>query len=46
MILSSEDMPELIGMAERLLVLKQGRIAHMFDLAAGLTEHDIVKHMA
>jgi ABC-type sugar transport system ATPase subunit len=45
-ILSSEDMPELIGMAERLLVLKQGRIAHMFDLAAGLTEHDIVKHMA
>jgi ribose transport system ATP-binding protein len=45
-ILSSEDMPELIGMSDRLLVLKQGRVAHAFDRTDGVSEHDIVKHMA
>jgi ABC-type sugar transport system ATPase subunit len=45
-ILSSEDMPELIGMSDRLLVLKQGRVAHAFERTEGVSEHDIVKHMA
>ncbi|MDQ0393267.1 sugar ABC transporter ATP-binding protein [Labrys monachus] len=44
-ILSSEDMPELIGLADRLLVLRQGRIAHSFNATADLAEHEIVRHM-
>jgi ribose transport system ATP-binding protein len=44
-ILSSEDMAELIGLSDRLLVLKQGRIVHRFERAAGILEHDIVRYM-
>ncbi|RUV23672.1 sugar ABC transporter ATP-binding protein [Mesorhizobium sp. M7A.F.Ca.MR.228.00.0.0] len=45
-ILSSEDMPELIGMSDRLLVLRQGQITHRIETAADATEHDIIGHMA
>ena len=31
-LLSSEDMPELIGMADRLAVLRRGVVAHEFEL--------------
>jgi ABC-type sugar transport system ATPase subunit len=44
-ILSSEDMPELIGMADRLLVFRSGRIVHQFTNAAATAEHEIVRHM-
>ena len=44
-ILSSEDMPELIGMADRLVVLRQGVIAHEFPSAEGVEEHDVVQYM-
>ncbi|CDX30409.1 putative Ribose import ATP-binding protein RbsA [Mesorhizobium sp. ORS 3359] len=45
-ILSSEDMPELIGMSDRLLVLRQGYVTHRIETAADATEHDIIGHMA
>jgi ribose transport system ATP-binding protein len=44
-IFSSEDMPELIGMSDRLLVFRSGRIVHEFTSAAAAAEHEIVSHM-
>jgi ribose transport system ATP-binding protein len=44
-ILSSEDMPELIGMADRLIVLRQGVIAYEFPSMAGVEEHEVVRYM-
>ena len=44
-LLSSEDMPELIGMSDRLVVLRQGVAAHEFATLDGVEEHDIVKYM-
>lgn len=44
-ILSSEDMPELLGMADRLLVFRGGRIVREFLDAATTTEHEIVRFM-
>lgn len=44
-ILSSEDMPELLGMSDRLIVLRQGRVANEFSSTEGLKEHDVVGYM-
>ena len=44
-LLSSEDMPELIGMADRLVVLRRGEIVHEFDTLGNVQEHDIVQYM-
>jgi ribose transport system ATP-binding protein len=44
-LLSSEDMPELIGMSDRLLVLKQGMMVREFDSLDNVEEHDIVQYM-
>lgn len=44
-LLSSEDMPELIGLADRLIVLRRGVIVHEFDSLENVAEHDIVQHM-
>jgi ribose transport system ATP-binding protein len=44
-ILSSEDMPELIGMSDRLLVFRGGQVVHQFASAATAAEHEIVSHM-
>ena len=44
-VLSSEDMPELLGMADRLVVLRQGIIAHEFPSVDGLEEHEVVRYM-
>jgi ABC-type sugar transport system ATPase subunit len=44
-LLSSEDMPELIGLADRLIVLRRGVIVHEFDSLENVEEHDIVQHM-
>jgi ribose transport system ATP-binding protein len=44
-ILSSEDMPELIGMADRLIVLRQGVIACEFRSMANVEEHEVVRYM-
>jgi ribose transport system ATP-binding protein len=44
-LLSSEDMPELIGMADRLVVLRRGVMVHEFDSLENVKEHDIVQYM-
>ncbi len=44
-LLSSEDMPELIGMSDRLIVLRQGVAAWEFASMDGVQEHDIVQYM-
>lgn len=44
-LLSSEDMPELIGMADRLVVLRRGVVAYEFASLKNVEEHTIVQHM-
>jgi ribose transport system ATP-binding protein len=44
-LLSSEDMPELIGMSDRLVVLRQGVMVREFDSLEDVEEHDIVQYM-
>lgn len=44
-IMISEELPELIGMVDRLLVMKDGRISGEFFRKDGLTETDIIKKM-
>ena len=44
-ILNSEELPELIGMSDRILILKDGQITGEFERSEALTEHDIVKVM-
>jgi ribose transport system ATP-binding protein len=44
-LLSSEDMPELIGMSDRLVVLRQGVMVREFDSLDDVEEHDIVQYM-
>lgn len=44
-LLSSEDMPELIGMSDRLIVLRQGVASREFTSLDNVQEHDIVKYM-
>ncbi len=44
-LLSSEDMPELIGMSDRLMVLRRGVSVCEFDSLENVEEHDIVQHM-
>jgi len=44
-LLSSEDMPELIGMADRLVVLRRGVVVHEFASLKNIEEHSIVQHM-
>ena len=44
-LLSSEDMPELIGMSDRLVVLRQGVMVREFDSLDRVEEHDIVQYM-
>ena len=44
-LLSSEDMPELIGMSDRLVVLRQGVMVREFESLDDVEEHDIVQYM-
>jgi len=44
-IMISEELPELIGMSDRILILKDGNIQKEFVRNEKLTEHDIIIHM-
>ena len=44
-VLISEELPELIGMSDRLLVLKNGKQSNSFVRDAALTESDIIQYM-
>ena len=43
-ILISEELPEMIGMCDRMLVMKDGEITAEFHRRADLTEADIIKY--
>lgn len=44
-IMISEEMAELMGMADRLLIMKDGRITKEFPRSADLSDADIIKYM-
>lgn len=41
----SEEMPELIGMSDRLIIMKDGHIMKEFDRSKDLTDAEIIKYM-
>ncbi|MDB5999865.1 MAG: hypothetical protein JWP52_1564 [Rhizobacter sp.] len=45
-VIVSDDLPELIGLAERLIVMRSGKVEHEFAADAMPTEDDVVRHMA
>lgn len=44
-ILISEELPELIGMSDRILIMKDGRVTHEVMRADRPTEHDLIAYM-
>ena len=44
-IMISEEMTELMGMADRLIIMKDGRITKEFTRSAQLSDHEIIKYM-
>jgi len=44
-ILISEELPELIGMSDRIIVLKDGAVSGEFNRAEGLTEAKLIRKM-
>lgn len=41
----SEEMTELIGMCDRILIVKDGRLSHEFERSETLSENDIIQYM-
>ena len=44
-IMISEELPELIGMSDRILIMKDGQIAKEFKRDPNLTQEEIVQYM-
>ncbi len=44
-IMISEELPELIGMSDRIVIMKEGQITKEFRRDPNLTQEDIVKYM-
>lgn len=44
-ILISSELPEIIGMSDRIIVLSQGKITKIFEGAAGVTQEMIMENM-
>lgn len=44
-LLVSEDLPELIGMSDRILVMRKGQISHVFQHGESFTEEEIIRYM-
>lgn len=44
-LLISEELPELLGMSDRMLILKDGKLAHTFTRSADLSESDVIHYM-
>lgn len=45
MVIISEELTELIGMADRLLIMKDGEMKKEFDRSIDLSEQDIIGYM-
>lgn len=41
----SEEMSELMGMSDRLIIMKDGHITKEFARSADLSDHEIIKYM-
>ena len=41
----SEELPELIGMSDRIMILKDGKLTKTFSRSAELAETDIIHYM-
>ncbi|MDO4619267.1 MAG: sugar ABC transporter ATP-binding protein [Lachnospiraceae bacterium] len=41
----SEELPELIGMSDRILIMKDGQVKKCFDRSPELTESELIKEM-
>lgn len=44
-IMISEEMPELMGMSDRLIIMKDGRITHEFARSTSLSDAEIIQYM-
>lgn len=44
-IMISEELPELIGMSDRLLILRNGRLTQEFARSRTLSDQDVIKYM-
>ena len=44
-IMISEEMPELMGMSDRLIIMKDGRITKEFERSPDLSDTEIIKYM-
>jgi ribose transport system ATP-binding protein len=44
-LLISEELPELIGMSDRILIMKDGKVVHEAMRADNPTEHDLIEYM-
>ena len=41
----SEELPELIGMSDRILIMKDGQVVHEAMRSENPTEHDLIEYM-
>jgi ribose transport system ATP-binding protein len=41
----SEELPELIGMSDRLIIMKDGRITKEFTRSESLSDADVINYM-
>ena len=44
-LLISEELTELLGMSDRILIMKNGAISHEFARSESLSEHDLIEYM-
>ncbi len=44
-IMISEELPELMGMCDRLIIMKDGKITHEFARSASLSDAEIIQYM-
>lgn len=44
-VMISEEMPELMGMSDRLIIMKDGRITHEFARSTSLSDAEIIQYM-
>ena len=44
-IMISEELPELIGMSDRIIIIKDGVLKHEFTRSESLTETDVIQYM-
>ena len=44
-VLISEEMPELIGMSDRIIIMKDGKISGQFDRADGYKQYELIECM-